>query len=84
MEGKGLRVNVDKTKDMKLLYRKKSSVSKVDPCGVFGEKFGCSSIECTSVSGGFIVVVLMYLGRCVYYHVGMSLSLEHVLVIIVL
>ena len=31
----------------------------------------------------FIVVVLMCLGRLVYYHVGMSLSEEHVLAIIV-
>ena len=34
VEGKGLRVNVDKTKGMQLLFGKKSSVSKVDPCGV--------------------------------------------------
>ena len=27
-----------------------------------------------NVRGGFIVVVLMCLGRSVYYHVGMSLS----------
>ena len=34
VQGKGLRVNVDKTKDMQLLFGKKSGVSKVDPCGV--------------------------------------------------
>ena len=47
MEGKGLRVNVDKTKGMQLLSGKKSSVSKVDPCGVRGERVGCNSIQCT-------------------------------------
>ena len=40
MEGKGLRVNVDKTKGMQLLFGKKISVSKVDPCGVCGERVG--------------------------------------------
>ena len=34
VEVKGLRVNLGKTKDMQLLFGKKSSVSKVDPCGV--------------------------------------------------
>ena len=47
MKGKGLRVNVDKTKGMQLLFGKKSSVSKVDPCGVCGEWVGCNSIQCT-------------------------------------
>ena len=47
VEGKGLRVNVDKTKGMQLLLGKKSSVSKVDPCGVCGERVGCNSIQCT-------------------------------------
>ena len=47
VEGKGLRVNVDKTKGMKLLFEKKSSVSKVGPCGVYGEQVGCNSIYCT-------------------------------------
>ena len=36
-----------------------------------------------NVRGGFIVVVRVCLGRCVYYRVRMSLSVEHVLVIIV-
>ena len=44
--GKGLRVNVDKTKGIQLLFGKKSSVSKVDPCGVCGEQVGCNSIQC--------------------------------------
>ena len=47
MEGKGLRVNIDKTKGMQLSFGKKSSVSKVDPCGVCGERVGCNSIQCT-------------------------------------
>ena len=47
MEGKGLRVNIDKTKGMQLSFGKKSSVSKVDPCGVCGERVGCNSIRCT-------------------------------------
>ena len=36
-----------------------------------------------NVRGGFTVVVLMCLGRSVYYGVQMSLSVEHVLVKIV-
>ena len=36
-----------------------------------------------NVSGGFIAAVLMCLGRSVCYHVGMPLSAEHVLVIII-
>ena len=44
-EGRGLRVNVDKTKGMQLLFGKKSSVSKVNPCGVFDERVGCNSIQ---------------------------------------
>ena len=47
VEGKGLRVNVDKTKGMQLSFGKKSSVSKVDPCGVCGQRVGCNSIQCT-------------------------------------
>ena len=46
MEGKGLKVNVDKTKGMQLLFGKKISVSKVYLCGVCGEWVGCNSIEC--------------------------------------
>ena len=37
MQWKGLRVNIIKTKGMQLLFAKKSSVSKVHPCGVCGE-----------------------------------------------
>ena len=46
MEGKGLRVSVDKTKRMQL-YGKKSSVSKVHPCGFCGERVVCNSVHCT-------------------------------------
>ena len=46
VEGNGLRVNVDKTKGMQLSFGKKSSLSKVDPCGVCGERVGCNSIQC--------------------------------------
>ena len=42
-----LRVNVDKVKGMQLLFGKKSSVSKVGPCGVCGQRVGCNSIRCT-------------------------------------
>ena len=47
VEGKSLRVNVNKTKGMQLLFGKKSSVSKMDPCGVCGEWVRCNSIQCT-------------------------------------
>ena len=46
VEGKGLRANVDKTKGMRLFFGKKSSVSKVDPCGFCDERVGCHSIQC--------------------------------------
>ena len=46
VEGKGLRVNVDKTKGIQLLFGKKSSISKFDSCGVCGERVGCNSIHC--------------------------------------
>ena len=44
MEGKSLRVNINKTKGIQLLFGKKNSVSKVDPCGVSGVRVGCNSI----------------------------------------
>ena len=46
VEGKSLRVNVDKTKGMQLLFGKKNSVSKLDPYGVCGVWIGCNSIWC--------------------------------------
>ena len=44
VEGKSLKVNVNKSKGMQLLFGTKSSISKVDPCGVCGERVGCNSI----------------------------------------
>lgn len=37
---KGLRVNVEKTKGMQLLYGSQDYVSKVDLCGACGELVG--------------------------------------------
>ena len=47
VEGKVLRVNVDKTKGMQLLFGKKGSVLKVDRCGVCGEQVSCNCVQCT-------------------------------------
>ena len=80
VEGKGLRVNVDKTKGMQLLFGKKSIVSNIDPRGVCGEWIGCNSIQrcqrwlhrrCSDVSRQ--VSLLSYRNAFV----------EHVLVIII-
>ena len=43
----GLSVNVGKINGIQLLFGKKSSVSRVDRCGVCGEQVGCNSIQCT-------------------------------------
>ena len=53
VEGNGVRVNVDKTKDMSLLYWRKSSVSKVDTCGACGERVGRNSVQCTKCQRWF-------------------------------
>ena len=45
-EGKDLRMDVNKTKGVQLLFEKKSSVSKVDPCGVCGEQVCCNFVQC--------------------------------------
>ena len=63
MERKGLRVNVDKTKGIQLIFGKESSVSEVDPCGAPAERVGCNLFNVRNVRGGLIVVVLMCLGR---------------------
>ena len=47
VERKVLRVNVDETKGMQLLFEKKRSALKVGPCGVCGERFACTSIQYT-------------------------------------
>ena len=75
-----LRMNVIKIKEIQLLFGKKSSVPKVDPCGVCGEQVGCNSIKC------------MKCQRRVYHCWSdvprqvnlllMSLSVEHILDII--
>ena len=51
VEGKGLRVNVDKTKGIHLLFGKKS-ISKVGPCGVCDEQVSCNYIQCTKCQVG--------------------------------
>ena len=38
--------NANKTEGMQLLSGKKSSVSKLEPWGVCGERVGCNSISC--------------------------------------
>ena len=45
VKGRGLRVNVDKTKCMQLLFAKNSSVSKVDTFGACGERVGCTKCQ---------------------------------------
>ena len=80
---KGLKVNVDKTEGIQLLFGKKSSVSKVDLCGVCGEQVGYNSIQCTKCQRWVHrrcsdVPTQVSLPQC-----RMSLSVEHVLVIIV-
>ena len=69
VEGKGLRVNVDRAKGMQLLFGKKSSVSKV-------RKLVAIPLSVRNVRHGFIIVVVMCLGRWVYYLVRMSSSVE--------
>ena len=46
VEGKGLRMNVNKTKGMQLLFGKKISVLKVYPCGVCGEWLSIEGMKC--------------------------------------
>ena len=53
VEGKGLSVNVNNTKGMQLLFWNKSSVSKVEPCGVCVEQVGCNSIQSTKYQRWF-------------------------------
>ena len=47
VEEKSLVVNVDKTKGVQLLFRKKSIVPKKDPWGICGERVGYNSIQFT-------------------------------------
>ena len=59
VQWKGLRVNVDKTKGMKVLFGKKSSVFKVDPCGSVVCGLVVILFNVRNVRDGFIVIVLM-------------------------
>ena len=66
MERKGLRMNGGKTEGIQLLFGMKSSLSKADPCGVYGGLAGSNSIQCIKCQKWvhrFIIVVLMCLGR---------------------
>ena len=63
VEGKVLSVNVHKTKGMQLIFGKKSSVSKVDPWGVCGERIGCNSIQCTKCQRWVHRLCFICLGR---------------------
>ena len=63
MKVKGLRVHLDKTKGMQLLFAKKNIVSKLDPCGVCDERVVVILFRLRNFRGGFFVVVLMCLGR---------------------
>ena len=62
MEGKNLRINVGKTKVMQLLFGKKSSILKVDSCGVCFEWVVVILFSVRNVRGGFINA-LMHLSR---------------------
>ena len=75
VEGKGLRVNVYKTKGMKVLFGKKSSVLKVDPCGSVVCGLVVILFNVRNVRDGFIVIVLMHLGRRVYRALARKLKL---------
>ena len=77
VEGKGLRVNVDKTKGMPLLFGKKSSVSKVDPCGVCGERLVVILLSVRNVTGGFIVHHQVFFSRtCLGHNCSLEEKLE--------
>ena len=81
VDGKDPRLNVNKTKGVQLLFGKTSSVSKEDPSGISVELVGCNYIRCTKCQ--------MWVHRHCFNVpsqvslLGMSLSVEHVLVIIV-
>lgn len=51
LEGKSLRVKVEKTKGLQLLCGRKVDVSKVNPCSVCGEQVGCNSFWCLIYQG---------------------------------
>ena len=53
LEGKGLKVNVQKTKVMKLGGKKEMKAAEVDPCAVCRRRVMRNSIRCT-VCGGWV------------------------------
>ena len=53
LEGKGLKVNVQKTKAMKLGGKKEMKAAEVDPCAVCRRRVMRNSIRCT-VCGGWV------------------------------
>lgn len=68
LEGKDLRVSVEKAKAMQLLYSKKAYVSKMGPCSVSSEwvsqcylLFGVQNARCV-----FTIIVQMYLSGPVF------------------
>ena len=47
MEGKGLKVNVGKTKMMVSGTEGEIALSKIDPCGICGKRVGSNAVYCT-------------------------------------
>ena len=47
-EGKGMRVNLNKTKMMVSVLEEKVAASKVDPCGVCGKRVKANAVFCTN------------------------------------
>ena len=47
LEGKGLKVNVGKTKIMVSGTEGKIVLSKIDPCGICGKRVGSNAVCCT-------------------------------------
>ena len=82
VEGKGMSMNVDKTKGVQLLRRKVVFLKSILVVSVVS-RLVVILFSVRYVRDGFMVVILMSLGRWVYYHVRTSLSVEHALVIIV-
>ena len=75
-------MNVNKTKCVQLLFGKKSSVLKVNPCGVCGEQIGCNSIQCAKCQR-WVHCCCSDVRRQVSLHVGMSFFCRTCLVHIV-
>ena len=55
VEGNGLRMDVNKNKRYVVVIWKKSSVSKVDPCVVCGERVGCKEVYTRSEVGSLLL-----------------------------